>query len=105
MVYSARASWRVRAASSAFHARVRLPANLTSGADGAPTGRAVLVVDTSLSSEDGNAWAIQAASLRALRFCTVMPMRRIRLSTRRSSPGLASPVTRRYASSPAVPPT
>ncbi|RKG95892.1 DUF2135 domain-containing protein [Corallococcus sp. CA053C] len=50
----------------AFHARVRLPAQLTSGADGAPTGRAVLVVDTSLSSEDGNAWAIQAATLRAL---------------------------------------
>ena len=53
-------------AGHAFHARVRLPANLTSGADGAPTGRAVLVVDTSLSSEDGNAWAIQAATLRAL---------------------------------------
>lgn len=50
----------------AFHARVRLPEQLTSGAEGPPTGRAVLVVDTSLSSEDGNAWAIQAATLRAL---------------------------------------
>ncbi|MFP2896394.1 VIT domain-containing protein, partial [Corallococcus sp. 4LFB] len=50
----------------AFHARVRLPGRLTSGAEGPPTGRAVLVVDTSLSSEDGNAWAIQAATLRAL---------------------------------------
>ncbi|RKI73632.1 DUF2135 domain-containing protein [Corallococcus sp. AB049A] len=50
----------------AFHARVRLPERLTSGAEGPPTGRAVLVVDTSLSSEDGNAWAIQAATLRAL---------------------------------------
>ncbi|RKH33260.1 DUF2135 domain-containing protein [Corallococcus praedator] len=50
----------------AFHARVRLPTRLTSGEEGAPTGRAVLVVDTSLSSEDGNAWAIQAATLRAL---------------------------------------
>lgn len=50
----------------AFHARVRLPARLTSGEEGSPTGRAVLVVDTSLSSEDGNAWAIQAATLRAL---------------------------------------
>ncbi len=50
----------------AFHARVRLPARLTSGAEGPPTGRAVLVVDTSLSVEDGNAWALQAATLRAL---------------------------------------
>ncbi|RKI00401.1 VIT domain-containing protein [Corallococcus sp. AB038B] len=50
----------------AFHARVRLPERLTSGAEGPPTGRAVLVVDTSLSAEDGNAWAIQAATLRAL---------------------------------------
>ncbi|QSQ13814.1 DUF2135 domain-containing protein [Myxococcus landrumensis] len=50
----------------AFHARIRLPARLTSEADGPPTGRAVLVVDTSLSSEDGNAWALQAATLRAL---------------------------------------
>ncbi|MDY7232241.1 VIT domain-containing protein [Hyalangium rubrum] len=50
----------------AFHARVRLPERLTSGAEGAPTGRAVLVVDTSLSAEDGNAWALQAATLRAL---------------------------------------
>ncbi|QAT87194.1 hypothetical protein EJ065_5661 [Corallococcus coralloides] len=50
----------------AFHARVRLPEQLTSGAEGPPTGRAVLVVDTSLSAEDGNAWAIQAATLRAL---------------------------------------
>jgi tetratricopeptide (TPR) repeat protein len=50
----------------AFHARVRLPARLTSAAEGPPTGRAVLVVDTSLSSEDGNAWALQAATLRAL---------------------------------------
>jgi tetratricopeptide (TPR) repeat protein len=50
----------------AFHARVRLPARLTSGAEGPPTGRAVLVVDTSLSTEDGNAWALQAATLRAL---------------------------------------
>ncbi|AFE06665.1 hypothetical protein COCOR_05942 [Corallococcus coralloides DSM 2259] len=50
----------------AFHARVRLPEQLTSGAEGPPTGRTVLVVDTSLSSEDGNAWAIQAATLRAL---------------------------------------
>ncbi|RKH60839.1 VIT domain-containing protein, partial [Corallococcus aberystwythensis] len=53
-------------AGRAFHARVRLPERLTSGAEGPPTGRAVLVVDTSLSSEDGNAWAIQAATLRAL---------------------------------------
>lgn len=50
----------------AFYARVRLPAKLTSGAEGPPTGRAVLVVDTSLSAEDGNAWALQAATLRAL---------------------------------------
>jgi predicted small secreted protein len=50
----------------AFHARVRLPARLTSEAEGPPTGRAVLVVDTSLSIEDGNAWALQAATLRAL---------------------------------------
>ncbi|MBZ4373826.1 VIT domain-containing protein [Corallococcus sp. AS-1-6] len=50
----------------AFHARVRLPERLTSGAEGPATGRAVLVVDTSLSAEDGNAWAIQAATLRAL---------------------------------------
>ena len=50
----------------AFYARVRLPARLTSGAEGPPTGRAVLVVDTSLSVEDGNAWALQAATLRAL---------------------------------------
>ncbi|HLL02589.1 MAG TPA: VIT domain-containing protein [Myxococcaceae bacterium] len=50
----------------AFQARVRLPARLTSGAEGPPTGRAVLVVDTSLSAEDGNAWALQAATLRAL---------------------------------------
>jgi tetratricopeptide (TPR) repeat protein len=50
----------------AFHARVRLPERLTSGAEGPPTGRAVLVVDTSLSAEDGNAWALQAATLRAL---------------------------------------
>ncbi|AGC47319.1 hypothetical protein MYSTI_06046 [Myxococcus stipitatus DSM 14675] len=53
-------------AGQAFHARIRLPARLTSEATGAPTGRAVLVVDTSLSSEDGNAWALQAATLRAL---------------------------------------
>ncbi len=50
----------------AFYTRVRLPARLTSGAEGPPTGRAVLVVDTSLSTEDGNAWALQAATLRAL---------------------------------------
>ncbi|QSQ24210.1 DUF2135 domain-containing protein [Pyxidicoccus parkwayensis] len=50
----------------AFHARVRLPSRLTSEAEGPPTGRAVLVVDTSLSIEDGNAWALQAATLRAL---------------------------------------
>ncbi|WP_224363833.1 VIT domain-containing protein [Hyalangium versicolor] len=50
----------------AFYTRVRLPARLTSGAEGPPTGRAVLVVDTSLSVEDGNAWALQAATLRAL---------------------------------------
>ncbi|MBZ4416850.1 VIT domain-containing protein [Myxococcus sp. RHSTA-1-4] len=50
----------------AFHARVRLPARLTSEAEGPATGRAVLVVDTSLSIEDGNAWALQAATLRAL---------------------------------------
>ncbi|MCP3098856.1 DUF2135 domain-containing protein [Myxococcus sp. K15C18031901] len=50
----------------AFHARIRLPKDLTSEAEGPPTGRAVLVVDTSLSSEDGNAWALQAAMLRAL---------------------------------------
>ncbi len=50
----------------AFYARVRLPARLTSGAEGPPTERAVLVVDTSLSVEDGNAWALQAATLRAL---------------------------------------
>jgi tetratricopeptide (TPR) repeat protein len=50
----------------AFHARVRLPAQLTSEAEGPATGRAVLVVDTSLSIEDGNAWALQAATLRAL---------------------------------------
>lgn len=50
----------------AFHARVRLPARLTSEAEGPPTGRAVLVVDTSLATEDGNAWALQAATLRAL---------------------------------------
>jgi tetratricopeptide (TPR) repeat protein len=50
----------------AFYARVRLPARLTSTAEGSPTGRAVLVVDTSLSVEDGNAWALQAATLRAL---------------------------------------
>jgi tetratricopeptide (TPR) repeat protein len=50
----------------AFHARVRLPARLTSDTQGPDTGRAVLVVDTSLSIEDGNAWALQAATLRAL---------------------------------------
>ncbi|MCP3140292.1 VIT domain-containing protein [Pyxidicoccus xibeiensis] len=50
----------------AFHARIRLPARLTSEAEGPATGRAVLVVDTSLSAEDGNAWALQAATLRAL---------------------------------------
>jgi tetratricopeptide (TPR) repeat protein len=50
----------------AFHARVRLPERLTSDAEGPATGRAVLVVDTSLSSEDGNAWSLQAETLRAL---------------------------------------
>jgi tetratricopeptide (TPR) repeat protein len=50
----------------AFYTRVRLPERLTSGTEGAATGRAVLVVDTSLSAEDGNAWALQAALLRAL---------------------------------------
>jgi tetratricopeptide (TPR) repeat protein len=51
----------------AFHARVRLPERLTAGSGGASaTGRAVLVVDTSLSAEDGNAWALQASLLRAL---------------------------------------
>jgi tetratricopeptide (TPR) repeat protein len=50
----------------AFHARARIPRSLIPGEGGAPTGRAVLVVDTSLSAEDGNAWALQAATLRAL---------------------------------------
>ncbi|WP_257454722.1 VIT domain-containing protein [Archangium lipolyticum] len=50
----------------AFYTRVRLPERLTAGNEGAPTGRAVLVVDTSLSVEEGNAWALQAALLRAL---------------------------------------
>jgi tetratricopeptide (TPR) repeat protein len=50
----------------AFYARVRLPPSLIVGEGGTPTGRAVLVVDTSLSAEDGNAWALQAAMLRAL---------------------------------------
>ncbi len=50
----------------AFHARVRMPSSLIGGEGGSPTGRAVLVVDTSLSAEDGNAWALQAAMLRAL---------------------------------------
>ncbi|MFL5354250.1 VIT domain-containing protein [Archangium sp.] len=50
----------------AFYTRVRLPERLTAGTQGAPTGRAVLVVDTSLSVEDGNAWALQGALLRAL---------------------------------------
>jgi len=50
----------------AFYTRVRLPERLTSGNEGQPTGRAVLVVDTSLSAEDGNTWAIQGALLRAL---------------------------------------
>ncbi|QRO02559.1 DUF2135 domain-containing protein [Archangium violaceum] len=50
----------------AFYARVRLPSSLIVGEGGTPTGRAVLVVDTSLSAEDGNAWALQAAMLRAL---------------------------------------
>ncbi|PTL85963.1 VIT domain-containing protein [Vitiosangium sp. GDMCC 1.1324] len=50
----------------AFYARVRLPSSFIVGEGGAPTGRAVLVVDTSLSAEDGNAWALQGALLRAL---------------------------------------
>jgi tetratricopeptide (TPR) repeat protein len=50
----------------AFYTRVRLPERLTSGNEGQPTGRAVLVVDTSLSAEDGNAWAVQGSLLRAL---------------------------------------
>ncbi|PTL81861.1 hypothetical protein DAT35_21610 [Vitiosangium sp. GDMCC 1.1324] len=50
----------------AFYTRVRLPERLTAGTEGAPTGRAVLVVDTSLSVEEGNAWALQASLLRAL---------------------------------------
>lgn len=50
----------------AFHARARVPRGLIPGEGGTPTGRAVLVVDTSLSAEDGNAWALQAATLRAL---------------------------------------
>ena len=50
----------------AFYTRVRLPERLTSGTQGPATGRAVLVVDTSLSVEDGNAWALQASLLRAL---------------------------------------
>ncbi|WNG54477.1 DUF2135 domain-containing protein [Archangium gephyra] len=50
----------------AFYTRVRLPERLTESREEAATGRAVLVVDTSLSAEDGNAWALQGAMLRAL---------------------------------------
>jgi len=50
----------------AFFARVRLPDRLTAGKEASATGRAVLVVDTSLSSEDANAYQLQAATLRAL---------------------------------------
>ncbi|MHB8874063.1 MAG: hypothetical protein ACYC8T_10290, partial [Myxococcaceae bacterium] len=50
----------------AFFARVRLPGHLTAGKQAAPTGRAVLVVDTSLTGEDANAYALQAATLRAI---------------------------------------
>ncbi|WP_395805967.1 VIT domain-containing protein [Archangium minus] len=50
----------------AFFARVRMPSSFIAGEGAAPTGRAVLVVDTSLSAEDGNAWALQGALLRAL---------------------------------------
>ncbi|MFY0563717.1 VIT domain-containing protein [Archangium lansingense] len=50
----------------AFYTRVRLPERLTVSSEEAATGRAVLVVDTSLSAEDGNAWALQGAMLRAL---------------------------------------
>ncbi len=50
----------------AFYTRVRLPERLTAGKTDTPTGRAVLVVDTSLSVEEGNAWALQASLLRAL---------------------------------------
>jgi tetratricopeptide (TPR) repeat protein len=50
----------------AFFARVRLPERLTAGKEASATGRAVLVVDTSLSSEDANAYQLQAATLRAL---------------------------------------
>ncbi|MBM7119262.1 VIT domain-containing protein [Archangium primigenium] len=50
----------------AFFSRVRLPERLTAAAPAAPTGRAVLVVDTSLSAEEGNAWTLQGALLRAL---------------------------------------
>ncbi|MFY0576502.1 VIT domain-containing protein [Cystobacter fuscus] len=50
----------------AFFARVRMPSDFIVGGGGATTGRAVLVVDTSLSAEDGNAWALQGALLRAL---------------------------------------
>jgi len=53
-------------AGPAFFSRVRLPERLTTSSAGVPTGRAVLVVDTSLSVDDGNAWALQAALLRAL---------------------------------------
>ncbi|MFL5352852.1 DUF2135 domain-containing protein [Archangium sp.] len=50
----------------AFFSRVRLPSRFIAGEGGVPTGRAVLVVDTSLSAEEGNAWALQGALLRAL---------------------------------------
>jgi tetratricopeptide (TPR) repeat protein len=50
----------------AFYTRVRLPERLTASSAEAATGRAVLVVDTSLSTEDGNAWALQGSMLRAL---------------------------------------
>ncbi|MCY1075802.1 VIT domain-containing protein [Archangium lansingense] len=53
-------------AGPAFFSRVRLPERLTTSSAGARTGRAVLVVDTSLSVEEGNAWSLQGALLRAL---------------------------------------
>jgi tetratricopeptide (TPR) repeat protein len=50
----------------AFFSRLRLPERLTTSGTRSATGRAVLVVDTSLSVDEGNAWALQAALLRAL---------------------------------------
>jgi hypothetical protein len=50
----------------AFFTRVRLPERLTGAGAAAPTRRAVLVVDTSLSAEDANAYQLQSKTLQAI---------------------------------------